>query len=95
VPLALLVLAVLLHAAAIDTITGRYWDGDRIGALTAFAPWPPAVVAAMATTVVAAIAVTARALRPAAMAADLGVGAPARRAGGERAGAAVEQPAPR
>jgi 4-amino-4-deoxy-L-arabinose transferase-like glycosyltransferase len=63
-PLGVLVLGVLLHAAAVDTITGRYWEGDRIGALLAFSPWPPAVVVALVAAAVTAVVVAAVVLRP-------------------------------
>lgn len=67
VPLGLLVLALLLHGAAIDAITGRYWSGGRVGALLAFSPWPPPVVIGWAAAVVLAAAAAAWSLRPSAM----------------------------
>ena len=54
VPAGLLLLAVVLHGVAIDTITARYWSGGRIDALLAFSPWPTAVVAIWAVAAVAA-----------------------------------------
>lgn len=66
-PLALLVLAVVLHAFAIDTITARYWTGGRIATLVAFSPWPAAVVAMMAVAVLVAAVAAARSLRPSAL----------------------------
>jgi hypothetical protein len=59
VPAGLLLLAVVLHGVAIDTITGRYWSSGRIDALLAFSPWPTVVVVTWAVAAVAAVCTAA------------------------------------
>lgn len=72
VPSAIVLLAVVLHAVAIDTITGRYWTGGRVDAVLAFSPWPAATVVTWAVAVVVAALVAAWALRPTGVVEPLG-----------------------